>query len=1505
MLELMMSRPAERVFLDRALSNLEFLVLDELHTYTGRQGADVSMLVRRVRKRCGNDDLLCIGTSATMVVGGTRVEQREAVADVTSKIFGVNVSSSNIIDEELKRSIQYQGELTADILSKAIRSTIPTDYESFVQSPLAAWIEATFGIEREEDYFKRRIPITLKEGARLLSKLTEVLENECEAVIGNMLLRGNRLKHPDGLPVFGVKLHQFISQGDSVYSTIEPPEKRYLTLSGQHWTESKNGRDRLLAPIVFCRICGQEYYQITLNDPDHSIQIRLPGEISDVEDEALSDGYLLVDNEDNPIWSEDREEDLPENWFRATKTSRSLVSRYKPFVPRKVFVATDGVYSTEPKGGFLRCWFIRTRFSFCPSCGIAYDQRTGDFAKLARLSSEGRSTATTLVTLSTVSQMQKDSDVPVDAQKVLSFTDNRQDASLQAGHFNDFILVGLIRSAIYRALLGGGYLDHTNIAAEVVKALNLPQTAYAKNPGEVGVLPKRNREAFTAYIEYRIYQDLRRGWRIVQPNLEQCGLLRIEHPGLKEVCGQKDQWQKNSILSRASTEIRFKVSNALLNHLRRSLAVDAECLMGVRQEALKRKVNQTLKEPWRFDDEEHLLEGKWFVFGNQRPGDYSLSTISALGKYLRSSRAWPDFDTRLDTASYEPLLRALIDVLSQAGYLLMEVDGNNFRIQLQVNSLEWRRGDGSAEIDPVRSMSLKDTADQLHKQQANRFFTDFYKEKAASLQQLKAGEHTGKTSREDRDHREKLFRQGKLSVLFCSPTMELGIDIADLNAVNMRNVPPAPSRYAQRSGRSGRSGQPAFITTYCSTWSGHDQYFFQRQPEIVAGVVAPPRLELANEDMLRSHLYAIWLGKVGLYLKDSIMELVDLSQDDLPLHENISHQINLSENRMDECLSECRTVIEQCKEYLQDAGWYSDEWLEPVVRSASQEFDKSFDRWRELYRIAHTQLIHAQNTLREAHRKRLSRDEKKQAERLEREAQRQKDLLCNMVRNRDDSDFYPYRYLASEGFLPGYNFPRLPVHAFIARGEERDTFISRPRFLAISEYGPRNVIYHEGRKYRVVKSLIPAGDPESRLTQAKLCKKCGVFHTGESLAFDLCEHCNTLLDANNSDFLPNLFEMTTVATQRADRITCDEEERVRQGYDITTHFRFSRDQGQERKSSAEVLDGEGDPILELEYGAAAQLWRINRRWRRSRDQGFTLDTSTGIWNKRLNDYSDTALDVGEDSVKLGTQIFVRDTRNILLVKPTRRYPLGEEELANLQHALHKGLSAHYQVDYNEISSERVGKGEMRGALYWEAAEGGVGVLQRLADESEALSRIAKKALQICHFDPNTGDEIDDDLDCARACYYCLLTYSNQRDHGLLNRHTIKDTLIRISIGSTQAGYASRSYDEQYEWLRQQTDKRSQLEKDFLDQLYRSGRRLPDAAQKTTPNYPSRPDFYYDDGYVCVFCDGSVHDEPRQKEEDQHVRSNLRKIGYRVVVIRYDQQIEEQINDYKDVFQKVR
>ena len=87
------------------------------------------------------------------------------------------------------------------------------------------------------------------------------------------------------------------------------------------------------------------------------------------------------------------------------------------------------------------------------------------------------------------------------------------------------------------------------------------------------------------------------------------------------------------------------------------------------------------------------------------------------------------------------------------------------------------------------------------------------------------------------------------------------------------------------------------------------------------------------------------------------------------------------------------------------------------------------------------------------------------------------------------SDFYSYRYLASEGFLPGYNFPRLPLMAYIpGRNPKvaRETFLSRPRFLGLSEFGPQSIIYHEGSTYRVKRAILTIRDEGTVTAAAKL-----------------------------------------------------------------------------------------------------------------------------------------------------------------------------------------------------------------------------------------------------------------------------------------------------------------------------------------------------------------------------------------------------------------------------------
>ncbi len=112
-------------------------------------------------------------------------------------------------------------------------------------------------------------------------------------------------------------------------------------------------------------------------------------------------------------------------------------------------------------------------------------------------------------------------------------------------------------------------------------------------------------------------------------------------------------------------------------------------------------------------------------------------------------------------------------------------------------------------------------------------------------------------------------------------------------------------------------------------------------------------------------------------------------------------------------------------------------------------------------------------------------------------------MLLERGNSSGNTDFFSYRYLATEGFLPGYNFPRLPLYAFIPSGGYQGgnaAYLQRARFLAIAEFGPRSLIYHEGRAYRVNKARLPSNLPEGQLATERLfvCDNCGSAHKQET-----------------------------------------------------------------------------------------------------------------------------------------------------------------------------------------------------------------------------------------------------------------------------------------------------------------------------------------------------------------------------------------------------------------------
>ncbi|HET6378716.1 MAG TPA: DEAD/DEAH box helicase [Methylocella sp.] len=1433
MLELLMTRqnPLDRAVIANA-AGLDFIVLDELHTYRGRQGADVAMLVRRVRDRlCPGHQPICIGTSATMASEGSETARADQVASVASRLFGTEISSEAVIDESLARATDpaLKPANIREALGAAIDSELPQhlDDDALYSHPLAVWIELEIGLS-DGQRLSRRPPITINEAAKRLAEHTGRDEMRCQTQIQAMLILMSRPASERGgagdRAFMAFKLHQFISGAGHVYTTLRSPPQRRVTLDGQRF--DPDDPDARLYATFFCRNCGQEHHPVVLVE-EGGIRRVLPRDIDEtpLDDAASSDkpGYLMPEPEsDKELSFTGAIEDYPEEWLETARNgSMRLRADRRPYAAQQLTVDVDGRVGATGR----RAWFLPGKFRFCPACGDQPPVQAREINKLASLSAEGRSSATTLLVSSALRWMNINGGaLPPERRKLLGFTDNRQDAALQAGHFNDFLFVSLLRAATLAAVraAGPGGLSEDEFGRRLQLALGFTADNVARrqewmlDPETKGVGQMEAERTLARVLAHRAWADQRRGWRFTNPNLEELGLIRTEYLSLDDLADDSSAFASAPPeLRNASKETRRNALRTLLDHLRQGLAVTTDALDPANVEALGTASRQTLREPWSISQQEEPRKAASLIVDSPRRAETGLrgevlivrgGPRSLLARKLNRAGIWGE---KLNSQTYMAVVTALLQAAAQ--YQLVRQVATPFDVtgwRLAANAVRLIASDGRADV-----------------KRTNPYFTALYSNFADALAQggeglfgLESREHTAQVDPERRKWREWRFRWGEedreklkqnreqlrlagepnvfLPTLFCSPTMELGVDISALNAVYMRNMPPTPANYAQRSGRAGRSGQAALVVTYCAAQGPHDQYYFRAPKEMVSGVVRPPTLDLANRDLIEAHLHAVWLAESGRPLEGDIPHVLDLTDPALPVQRDIAEAFAAPDLQVRSAQS-MRRILDSIDAELTPtaAPWGVDRqaFADAAAERAASRFSASFERWRQLYNGAKAQLE-------EANRRSLipglPAAERREVKIQQAQANEQIALLERGSAS-GGADFSTYRYLATEGFLPGYNFPRLPLYAYVpavSGGGPNGAYLQRARFIAISEFGPRSLIYHEGRAYRVYKAKLPPGirsEEGGRLATdvVYVCDECGAAHQHDEP--ERCHVCRAPMGGIHP--IRNVLRIDNVETAPAERITANDEDRQRQGFDIQTVFAWPRREGAIDVATAVARD-EAGPILLLSYGHGATISRLNKGLRRRKEKsifGFVIDPATGRWVGSRNEGDD---DDPTTPAQQRVVPIVQDNKNALLLRLPGG-PFSETAIATLQHALARGLEIVFQLEEGEVSTEPVPSRERRRAiLLYEAAEGGAGVLGRLTNDPAALPRVARKALELMHFenidaastaaDPDALME-DSNARCVAGCYRCLLSYYNQPDHELINRtdREVRLLLLRLARGN--------------------------------------------------------------------------------------------------------------------------
>jgi superfamily II DNA/RNA helicase len=623
---------------------------------------------------------------------------------------------------------------------------------------------------------------------------------------------------------------------------------------------------------------------------------------------------------------------------------------------------------------------------------------------------------------------------------------------------------------------------------------------------------------------------------------------------------------------------------------------------------------------------------------------------------------------------------------------------------------------------------------------------------------LRVEEHTAQWSASVAAEIQDAFVRGEINALSCSTTFELGVDVGDLQAVLLRNMPPTTANYVQRAGRAGRrTDSAAFALTFAQRRS-HDLTYFDQPEKMVSGKIKPPIVALTNEKIIRRHVHSV---AYSAYARKAFEERGRLSSKVgaffLPEGEGQTSDAQEFRSYLSTRSADLQSQLERIvpadvQAEIDVEGWG---WLAQLT---SPERDGTLDR-------AELEVVSDVGQLAEREREAAAAAKYREAERFQR--------MATTLRSRD-----LLGYLGTRNVLPKYGFPvdvvDLKTDHLDALPDARRVELSRDLRVAISEYAPGSQVVAAKRVWTGGGVRLFPGRALLELHYA-LCPQCRRFYYGQKKE-DVASTCDCGMGLTGRGQQGGVILIPEFGFVAQPKTGDPGESRPERTYSSRVFFAEYRVPGAPRAAEMQFgpVEELSSPLLSVSKAHTRYGWLalINSG---AGERGFRICPTCGYGDMPDPGARKTA--AHENPItgrKCGGQLerynlghrFMTDVLEVRLGGPLASGQSAQGLWESLLYAALEGAAEALGIRRDNIDGALFYPkwGAAPSLILYDNVPGGAGHTQRIGEQLADTLRAAYDRVARCECGPET------------SCYECLRNYYNQHAHDRLKRGLVVDFL---------------------------------------------------------------------------------------------------------------------------------